>query len=108
MCCKLTAVQTQLYKHLVKSNVARRLLQNQPRGVSASSLGFITNLKKLCNRKFTIIQSCAQSGEMFNYFTLYLPDNTHLQGLLDDLTLTVCLSLVGWHWMPEFQTCCLE
>ena len=53
VCCQLTPLQTRLYKHLVKSNVAYRLQQTERKagGVSASSLGFITNLKKLCNRK---------------------------------------------------------
>ncbi|KXJ26718.1 DNA repair and recombination protein RAD54-like [Exaiptasia diaphana] len=86
VCCKLTSVQTQIYKHLVKSNVARRLLQNQPRGVSASSLGFITNLKKLCNHPELIYEKAQLQEDGFEGVVDLFPDNFNLKNLCADLS----------------------
>ena len=54
VCCRLTPLQTALYKLFTGSKVAKRLLSGSKSGgsgkVSASSLSAITQLKKLCNR----------------------------------------------------------
>ena len=53
VCCRLTPLQTQLYKLLIQSKVLRKELSKSKSGsgMSASSLAFITQLKKLTNRK---------------------------------------------------------
>ena len=52
VCCRLTPVQAQLYKLLVRSKALKMELQkSKSGGISMSSLAFITQLKKLCNRK---------------------------------------------------------
>ena len=54
VCCRLTPVQAQLYKLLVRSKAAKmELLKSKSSGISVSSLAFITQLKKLCNRKYS-------------------------------------------------------
>ena len=53
VCCHMTPLQMQLYKLLIKSKVLRMELAKSKSGsgMSASSLAFITQLKKLANRK---------------------------------------------------------
>lgn len=53
VCCRLTPLQTALYKLFIGSKVAKQLLSGSKGGgrVSVSSLSAITQLKKLCNRK---------------------------------------------------------
>ena len=54
VCCRLTPLQSQLYKLLIQSKVLRMELNKSKSGsgMSASSLAFITQLKKLANRKW--------------------------------------------------------
>ena len=53
VCCRLTPLQTQLYKLFIQSKALRMELvkSKSGSGISASSLAFITQLKKLANRK---------------------------------------------------------
>lgn len=55
MCCKLTPLQSVLYKHFVHSKAASKALQGKGGKVTASSLAAITHLKKLCNRKCLLV-----------------------------------------------------
>ena len=52
----MTPLQTELYKHLIQSKVLRMELTKakSASGMSASSLAFITQLKKLTNRKYIL------------------------------------------------------
>ena len=52
ICCRLTPLQSQLYKQLTSSKDVKRLLSAGSGKASVSSLAGITNLKKLCNRKY--------------------------------------------------------
>jgi len=54
VCCRLTPLQSLLYKHFVHSKAASKALQGKSGKVTASSLAAITHLKKLCNRKLYI------------------------------------------------------
>lgn len=53
VCCRLTSLQSSLYRHFTQSQLAQRLLRGgREKGkgkTSASSLSAITLLKKLCN-----------------------------------------------------------
>ena len=49
VCCRLTPLQTSLYRKLVNSSVARQLARSDK--APLSSLAAITILKKLCNRE---------------------------------------------------------
>ena len=59
VCCRMTPLQTELYKHLIQSKVLRMELTKtkSASGMSASSLAFITQLKKLTNRKYILFRA---------------------------------------------------
>lgn len=75
VCCRLTPLQTALYKLFTGSKVAKRLLSGSRSGgsgkVSASSLSAITQLKKLCNR--TLLIDCARPLSPMLIFCLSRP-----------------------------------
>ena len=75
VCCRLTPLQTALYKLFTGSKVAKRLLSGSKSGgsgkVSASSLSAITQLKKLCNR--TLLIDCARPLSPMLIFCLFRP-----------------------------------
>ena len=49
--CKLTSLQSDLYKKLIGSKAAVKALATSSNGgISLSSLAAVTSLKKLCNR----------------------------------------------------------
>jgi DNA repair and recombination RAD54-like protein len=50
LCCKLTSLQSLLYKKFLESSVTKSLLSEKPAKKTSSSLASITFLKKLCNR----------------------------------------------------------
>ncbi|KAJ7325361.1 DNA repair and recombination protein RAD54-like [Desmophyllum pertusum] len=64
VCCRLTPLQSELYKLLIQSKVLRMevLKSKSGSGMSASSLAFITQLKKLTNHP-ELIYDKAQTGE---------------------------------------------
>lgn len=63
ICCRLTHLQTALYKQFVQSKAAECQLTSNGK-VALSSLSSITQLKKLCNRKFILLLSM-YSGSLF-------------------------------------------
>ena len=75
VCCRLTPLQTALYKLFTGSKVAKRLLSGSKSGgsgkVSASSLSAITQLKKLCNR--TLLIDYARPLSPMLIFCLFRP-----------------------------------
>lgn len=64
VCCRLTPLQSQLYKLLIQSKALKMELvkSKSGSGMSASSLAFITQLKKLANHP-ELIYDKAQTGE---------------------------------------------
>lgn len=50
ICCRLTPIQSQLYRTLLESSAAKLLLDGKS-AKKCSSLAAVTSLKKLCNRK---------------------------------------------------------
>lgn len=61
ICCKLTPLQEELYKKLIKNkskDIARGELEGKENGMTGSTLSFITNLKKLCNHPQLIYDKC--------------------------------------------------
>ena len=71
VCCRLTPVQMQLYKVLIQSKALRMELNKSKTGsgITASSLAFITQLKKLTNRK----EKCLLSVKYDNSFSRNTP-----------------------------------
>uniref|UniRef100_A0A8C5D3H0 RAD54 like n=1 Tax=Gouania willdenowi TaxID=441366 RepID=A0A8C5D3H0_GOUWI len=61
VCCRLTPLQTQLYKCFLKQ--AMQSLQEDR--ISVSSLSSITSLKKLCNHPALIYDKCVEGNEGF-------------------------------------------
>ncbi|KAI1722644.1 type III restriction enzyme, res subunit family protein [Ditylenchus destructor] len=59
VCCKLTPLQEELYKHLLKTNI-KSLAQDgsESEGLSRTALSFIMDLKKLCNHPRLIHDKC--------------------------------------------------
>ncbi|XP_064415845.1 DNA repair and recombination protein RAD54-like isoform X2 [Latimeria chalumnae] len=53
VCCRLTALQTELYKRFLKQAKPAEELRGGK--ISVSSLSSITSLKKLCNRKMLVL-----------------------------------------------------
>ena len=51
ICCRLTSLQQSLYKLLVASKAGECQLNEDSGKGTGGSLSFITQLKKLCNRK---------------------------------------------------------
>eukprot|EP00731_Ephydatia_muelleri_P018094 Em0011g134a len=63
VCCRLTPLQTALYKLFTEESAAtRKLLQSKSGKVSASSLSSITHLKKLCNHP-VLVYDKVEAGE---------------------------------------------
>ncbi|KAJ6659422.1 hypothetical protein lerEdw1_018656 [Lerista edwardsae] len=58
VCCRLTPLQTELYKHFLKqAKPAEDLKEGK---ISVSSLSSITSLKKLCNHPALIYEKCVE------------------------------------------------
>lgn len=52
VCCKMTPLQTAIYMAFLNSKAVKlQMAANKAAKMSASSLAFITQIKKLCNRK---------------------------------------------------------
>ncbi|XP_008336673.1 DNA repair and recombination protein RAD54-like [Cynoglossus semilaevis] len=63
VCCRLTPLQTELYKRFLKQAKPVEALQGGK--ISVSSLSSITSLKKLCNHPALIHDKCVQEEEGF-------------------------------------------
>ncbi|KAM3620036.1 uncharacterized protein V6R79_017352 [Siganus canaliculatus] len=63
VCCRLTPLQTQLYKCFLRQ--AKPLERLHEGKISVSSLSSITSLKKLCNHPALIYDKCVQGEEGF-------------------------------------------
>ncbi|XP_076582871.1 DNA repair and recombination protein RAD54-like [Chaetodon auriga] len=63
VCCRLSPLQTELYKHFLRQSKPIETLQEGK--ISISSLSSITSLKKLCNHPALIYEKCMQGEEGF-------------------------------------------
>uniref|UniRef100_A0A3Q3SYP8 DNA repair and recombination protein RAD54-like n=1 Tax=Mastacembelus armatus TaxID=205130 RepID=A0A3Q3SYP8_9TELE len=63
VCCRLTSLQTELYKCFLRQ--AKPIEKLQEGKISVSSLSSITSLKKLCNHPALIYEKCVQSEDGF-------------------------------------------
>ncbi|XP_056130294.1 DNA repair and recombination protein RAD54-like [Lampris incognitus] len=63
VCCRLTPLQTELYKQFLRQ--AKPFETVQKGSVSISSLSSITSLKKLCNHPMLIYEKCVEGEEGF-------------------------------------------
>ncbi|XP_010784100.1 DNA repair and recombination protein RAD54-like [Notothenia coriiceps] len=63
VCCRLTPLQSELYKRFLKQ--AKPIETLQQGKISVSSLSSITTLKKLCNHPALIYEKCLQRDEGF-------------------------------------------
>ncbi|KAK1897571.1 DNA repair and recombination protein RAD54-like [Dissostichus eleginoides] len=63
VCCRLTPLQSELYKRFLKQ--AKPIETLQQGKISFSSLSSITTLKKLCNHPALIYEKCLQRDEGF-------------------------------------------
>ncbi|KAF7203801.1 DNA repair and recombination protein RAD54-like [Nothobranchius furzeri] len=64
VCCRLTSLQTELYKRFLKQ--AKPIETLQEGKISVSSLSSITSLKKLCNHPALIYDKCVEGEEGFD------------------------------------------
>ncbi|XP_010870626.1 DNA repair and recombination protein RAD54-like [Esox lucius] len=65
VCCRLTPLQTELYKLFLRQAKPLETLQQQGK-ISVSSLSSITSLKKLCNHPALIYDKCVEGEEGFD------------------------------------------
>ncbi|XP_015277433.1 PREDICTED: DNA repair and recombination protein RAD54-like [Gekko japonicus] len=63
VCCRLTPLQSELYKHFLKQ--AKPAEDVKDGKISVSSLSSITSLKKLCNHPALIYEKCVEEEEGF-------------------------------------------
>ncbi|XP_078527823.1 DNA repair and recombination protein RAD54-like isoform X1 [Lissotriton helveticus] len=63
VCCRLTPLQTELYKRFLKQAMPAEELNEGK--MSVSSLSSITSLKKLCNHPALIYEKCVEEEEGF-------------------------------------------
>ncbi|NXY35253.1 RAD54 protein, partial [Pomatorhinus ruficollis] len=63
VCCRLTPLQTELYKNFLKQ--AKPVEELKDGKISVSSLSSITSLKKLCNHPALIYDKCVEEEEGF-------------------------------------------
>ncbi|KAK3091297.1 hypothetical protein FSP39_018741 [Pinctada imbricata] len=84
ICCRLTELQSELYKTLVRSKV--KDIQNQDEKVSASTLSFITQLKKLCNHPDLIFDKCQEGSEGYEGTLELFPPGHHTRTVRPELS----------------------
>ncbi|XP_038649942.1 DNA repair and recombination protein RAD54-like [Scyliorhinus canicula] len=66
VCCRLTSLQSELYKLFLKqAKPAIEMEQSHSGKMSVSSLSSITSLKKLCNHPALIYEKCVEGEEGF-------------------------------------------
>lgn len=88
VCCRLTPVQMQLYKVLIQSKALRMELNKSKTGsgITASSLAFITQLKKLTNHPELIYDKAQTGEEGFERAREMFPANFSLKQLQPELS----------------------
>ncbi|KAK2569941.1 DNA repair and recombination protein RAD54-like [Acropora cervicornis] len=88
VCCRLTPVQMQLYKVLIQSKALRMELNKSKTssGITASSLAFITQLKKLTNHPELIYDKAQTGEEGFERALEMFPANFSLKQLQPELS----------------------
>ncbi|KAM7444232.1 DNA repair and recombination protein RAD54-like [Porites harrisoni] len=88
VCCRLTPLQIQLYKLFIQSKALRMELvkSKSGSGISASSLAFITQLKKLANHPELIYDKARTGEEGFEGALELFPQNFSLKQLQPDLS----------------------
>ncbi|XP_043858264.1 DNA repair and recombination protein RAD54-like [Dromiciops gliroides] len=73
VCCRLTPLQTELYRRFLKQ--AKPVEELREGKMSVSSLSSITSLKKLCNHPGLIYEKCVEAEEGFaGALDLFPPD----------------------------------
>ena len=88
VCCRLTDLQTALYKTFMTSSAAQCALSDTANGkkLTASSLGSITQLKKLCNHPALIYENCVQGRNGFEGALDVFPDGYRPSNLQPELS----------------------
>lgn len=88
VCCRMTPLQSELYKHLIQSKVLRMELMKSKTGsgMSASSLAFITQLKKLTNHPELIYDKAQMGEEGFEGVLDLFPPSFNLKHLQPELS----------------------
>jgi len=87
VCCKLTDVQMKLYKSFISSkSICNELSKSDKVGVS--SLSSITQLKKLCNRKYKFTLNVLNKerddeSKFLKMATFYLPFQTQASFMIN-------------------------
>ncbi|XP_071799546.1 DNA repair and recombination protein RAD54-like isoform X2 [Asterias amurensis] len=90
VCCKMTQLQTSLYKQYVSSKMSECGTSNSGKN-SASSLSAITQLKKLCNHPALIYDKCQDSQSDFADCTELFPSNYNHGKVQPDLSGKMCV-----------------
>ncbi|KAL3870083.1 hypothetical protein ACJMK2_042697 [Sinanodonta woodiana] len=85
VCCQLTPLQSTLYKTLVQSKAAECELASGDK-VSAGSLSFITQLKKLCNHPDLIYEKCQEEADGFEGTLDLFPSGYNLKQVKPELS----------------------
>ncbi|XP_071952084.1 DNA repair and recombination protein RAD54-like isoform X2 [Antedon mediterranea] len=83
VCCRLTPLQSELYRRFVKSK-STEITSNGK--VSVSSLSAITHLKKLCNDPSLIYEKCKIGKDGFEGMLSLFPDNYNPNIVRPDLS----------------------
>ncbi|XP_033103595.1 DNA repair and recombination protein RAD54-like [Anneissia japonica] len=83
VCCRLTSLQSDLYKRFVRSK-STEITSNGK--VSVSSLSAITHLKKLCNDPSLIYEKCKTGKDGFQGMLNLFPDNYNPNNVRPDLS----------------------
>lgn len=84
VCCRLTPLQSALYQILVRSKATD--IQVDGDKVSASSLSFITQIKKLCNHPDLIYEKCLQQADGFEGTLNVFPVGHNLKTVKPELS----------------------
>ncbi|XP_065206772.1 DNA repair and recombination protein RAD54-like [Planococcus citri] len=74
VCIKMSALQTSLYQHLMKSDAVRRTVKGSENKVSLTALSMITSLKKLCNHPDLVWEKMSSNSDGFEGATKLLPN----------------------------------
>ncbi|XP_054837769.1 DNA repair and recombination protein RAD54-like [Eublepharis macularius] len=84
VCCRLTPLQSELYKHFLKQAKPAEDLKDGK--ISVSSLSSITSLKKLCNHPALIYEKCVEEEEGFVGALQLFPPGYNIKSLEPQLS----------------------
>ncbi|XP_048352151.1 DNA repair and recombination protein RAD54-like [Sphaerodactylus townsendi] len=84
VCCRLTLLQSELYKHFLKQAKPAEDLKGGK--ISVSSLSSITSLKKLCNHPALIYEKCVEEEEGFVGALQLFPPGYNIKSLEPQLS----------------------